>query len=93
MSAEIDPFVRPSCSHARIYIYIYLLFLGHIAAKPTGPCQGEIISYQWRLTPGQGSGVRAGGGKKAAEHKGDWESAGVRLSILAAEKTLGLTGR
>lgn len=50
----------------------YLFSLGRIAAEATSPCRREITSYQWRLSPGQGS--RVGGGIRVAEQQSGKET-------------------
>lgn len=56
----------------------YLFSLGRIAAGATSPCQREITSYRWRLSPGQGSRVTMGGGSGATEQQSGKET-GVSL--------------
>lgn len=52
----------------------YLFSLGRIAAEATSPCRREITSYQWRLSPGQGSRVVVGGGIGVAEQRSSKET-------------------
>lgn len=55
----------------------YLFSLGRIAAEATGPCRREISTYWWRLSPGQGSGVKTVGGG------GGLETGSLRGSVWA----------
>lgn len=61
----------------------YLFSLGRIATEATGPCQREITTYWWRLSPGQGSGVTAGGGSRAVEQQSGKETGSLLGSVWA----------
>lgn len=61
----------------------YLFSLGHIAAEATGPCQKEISTYWWRLSPGQRSRVKMGGGSGAAEQRSSKETGSLVGSVWA----------
>lgn len=61
----------------------YLFSLGRIAAEATSPCRREITSYRWRLSPGQGSRVTAGGGSGAVEQQSGKETGSLLGSVWA----------
>lgn len=61
----------------------YLFSLGHIVTEATGPCQEEISTYWWRLSPGQRSGVKTGGGSGAAEQQSSKETGSLVGSVWA----------
>lgn len=61
----------------------YLFSLGHIAAEATGPCQKETSTYWWRLSPGQRSRVKTGGGSRAAEQRSGKETGSLVGSVWA----------
>lgn len=61
----------------------YLFSLGRIAAEATGPCRREISTYWWRLSPGQGLGVKTGGGGGAADQRSGLETGSLRGSVWA----------
>ena len=58
-----------SLSHSPPNKHPLLFSWGHVAAGATGPCQGEITSYRWRLSPVQGSRVTVGGGSGATSSR------------------------
>lgn len=63
----------------------YLFSLGRIAAEATGPCRREISTYWWRLSPGQGSGVKTGGGGGAADQRSGLETGSLQgVSLCTA---------
>lgn len=61
----------------------YLFSLVPIAAEATGPCQKELSTYWWRLSPGQRSRVKTGGGSGAAEQRSGKETGSLVGSVWA----------
>lgn len=57
----------PLSENINTYIYFFWVAL---QSGATGPCQGEMTSFWWRLSPWQGSRVTGGGGEAKERQSG-----------------------